>query len=68
MTAIAMRASAADRFLDWAARHELAVSFAGAVFAGLSVFAILQPMPAMSSGCVAPVIASVEMIAPTSLV
>ena len=70
MTAIATPTSAGtlDRFLDRAAERRTASSLAGALIAGLSVWAMLQPLPANAGGCVAPMIASVADISPATLV
>lgn len=59
---------ALDRFLDWAAERRTAASVAGALIAGLSVWALLQPLPAHAGGCAAPTIASVDQISPAALV
>ena len=66
MIAIAER-PVADRLLDWAARRPDLSSAAAAVVVGLSVWTVLQPVPAIAS-CTAPVVASVEAISPAALV
>ena len=69
MTAIATPAAPTlDRFLDWAAERRTASSLAGALIAGVSVWGMLQPMPATAGGCVAPMIADVGDISPALLV
>lgn len=67
MTAIAAPTPTLDRFLDWAAQRRTASSLAGALVAGLSVWGMLQPVPA-SAGCAAPTIAGIEAIDPSVLV
>ena len=67
MTADTMPAPTLDRFLDWAAERRTASSLAGALIAGLSVWSVLQPVPA-SASCAAPMIASVAAIDPAVLV